>query len=104
MSLLFLALAFFYGLLSLMMRLTQDRPRNAVAVAVEEEGEGPEEAVAMLRAAAIAVALARSGAESSQRSSGTSTPEIAVAPQVTPWWTLYHQRLLRGNAPMRRSR
>ncbi len=92
-TLLFLALGLFYGLLSLLMRLAEGRHSGGEgAVPDEPEPVGDE---AMLQAAAIAVALARAQAE---QTAGPLAP-AGMAPLSSPaiasaWWTLHHQRQL----------
>lgn len=107
MSLLFLSLAFFYGLLSLLTATVRDRSPAAAqseqAAAQGEEGGGREEAV--LRAAAIAVALAR--AEAEHLASLTATPAldaVGTPRQESSWWTLHHQRQLTLQQNARRGR
>jgi hypothetical protein len=100
MTLLFLALAFFYGLLTLLTSMARDR---AVAEAVP--AEAGEEAGVRLRAAAIAVALAR--AEAEQRGVPAAVmPEDGTIPGgvVSSWWTLHHQRQVASNSAARRIR
>jgi len=92
MTLLFLALAFFYGLLSLMASVVKDRPSVPESPA---EGGVAGEREAMVRAAAIAVALARAEAEGH---AGTAGGLAGWAPRggpgVSAWWALHHQRQL----------
>lgn len=89
MSLLFLTLAFFYGLLWLLTTVAQGRPvanRQARGPA-----PGPELGKeAALEAAAIAVALARA------RAVRRAVPPVSPTDITTadPWWTLHHQRRL----------
>lgn len=97
MSLLFLTLAFFYGLLSFLTSAFRDRPSEMaqpVPGLIRGEGkEGRDEAV--LRAAAIAVALARTEAE--QGTTLPSTPAldaVGAEKQISSWWALHHQRQL----------
>ena len=100
MTLLFLALALFYGLLSLMTRVLQDQA-SAPASLVETEAEtGAEQA--MLQAAAIAVALAR--AEAEQRAGPLGTPAADKVAAVSPWWALHHQRQMTSAPNTRRVR
>jgi hypothetical protein len=101
MTLLFLTLAFFYGLLSLMASVIEDRrsERNSVPVTLPA-GQDEE---AALRAAAIAVALARASAEASIVSTG-APGQAEPAPGASPWWALHHQRSLGPNLPSRRPR
>jgi hypothetical protein len=99
MTLLFLTLAFFYGLLSAMARFIEDRRPGSSDDAVVAPDAGDAEAA--LRAAAIAVALARAGAEGRAVSRGA--PRQAVpSPGPSPWWAAHHQRRLDPNPPIRR--
>jgi hypothetical protein len=100
MALLILALAFFYGLLTLMASAIRDR--RSVSVASVESDGGPTEDEATLEVAAIAVALARAGAErAAEPSIGSVLAQPAAAPGVSAWWALHHQRQL-APAPHRR--
>jgi Na+-transporting methylmalonyl-CoA/oxaloacetate decarboxylase gamma subunit len=104
MTLLFLALALFYGLLTLMMAVFKDRPSPPAGVEAQPDTEAGEEE-RMLQATAIAVALAR--AEAEQGSSATSPPardEPEPAQLVSPWWELHHQRQLAPGSRARRGR
>jgi Na+-transporting methylmalonyl-CoA/oxaloacetate decarboxylase gamma subunit len=110
MSLLFLSLVLFYGLLSLLTTVTKDRPHLSAqhaagkdnGQAVEEQG-GEEEPV--LRAAAVAIALARAEAEQGLSLTVASTTEEGSAgQQVSPWWSLHHQRQLTQSSCARRRR
>lgn len=97
MGLLFLALAFFYGLLTAMARLLQDRavvPARPPGTAGEEE--------ARLQAAAVAVALARAGLQAPQSRGPALPAEGEAAP--SPWWSLHHQRRLARETRPGRSR
>jgi Na+-transporting methylmalonyl-CoA/oxaloacetate decarboxylase gamma subunit len=100
MGLLFLALAFFYGLLSAMARGLKDRalpPPQAPARRHKEAGEeeGGSLAETRLQAAAVAIALARGRVQA-------PPPGVPVAPAESPggaqapsaWWSLHHQRRL----------
>jgi len=109
MLMLFLALAFLYGLMYLMTTLIKDRP------GVEEKGSmgedvcgsvGADEQRAMRwRAAVIGVALARAEQE---RVVPPSVPPIGGEERgrgvVSPWRALHHQRQLTLNLPTRRVR
>ena len=108
MTLLFLFLAFFYGLLALLAAVFKDKPTTGTEPKAEEgmgDGKGPavlEDAV--LRAAAVAVALARAEAEETSRSSAqAASEEIADGPPVSAWWSLHHQRQITTNPATRRS-
>lgn len=107
MSLLFLSLVFFYGMLSLLARI-KDKDQTPDSVGPEaldatmpegtafigdELGTGQ---AALHQAVAIAVALARAEAELEP---GPGDTLLAPAPaaggeQVSAWWSLYHQRQL----------
>jgi Na+-transporting methylmalonyl-CoA/oxaloacetate decarboxylase gamma subunit len=104
MSLLFLTLVLFYGLLTLMTKVLQDQEPEPGG-AIEEKPTGPGTDEAMFQAAALAVALAR--AELDQRPGSGSGPvgeETTEHPQVSSWWTLHHQRQLAPNPNARRAR
>ena len=105
MTLLFLALGFFYALLSLITKIFRDR--DSAAEPTEEEqvltaapASAPGE---VLRAAAIAVALARAQAEENDRFGGVPQPgETTAGPEVSPWWALHHQRQVASHPKARR--
>jgi Na+-transporting methylmalonyl-CoA/oxaloacetate decarboxylase gamma subunit len=100
MGLLFLALAFFYGLLSAMARGLKDRAlRSPQAPATCPEDAGEEEgrslAETRLKAAAVAIALARARVQASPP--GGPAPPAEALPATQPpsaWWSLHHQRRL----------
>ena len=108
MTLLFLALAFFYGLMALMTSVIQDRPAARASSTEQEEGPGEARPVgpsedALLRAAAIAVAVARAEAEQGFNLVGTPAQEEAAATSLlSPWWALHHQRQLALHSDRRR--
>ena len=89
MTLLFLALTFFYGLLTLATRVFRDRA-PAQDRAVEEPGE--QEAV--LLAAALAVSLARAEGEASASPVGQFVLEENQAMVPSAWWTMHQQHSL----------
>jgi Na+-transporting methylmalonyl-CoA/oxaloacetate decarboxylase gamma subunit len=102
MTLLFLTLVFFYGLMVFITKVLKDPPAALEHQAGEARQE-PKGQEAMLRAAAIAVALAR--AESELGSGRAQTPNEGARPDVSPtsaWWTLHHQRRLRSDPEARR--
>ena len=105
MTLLFLALGFFYVLLSLITKIFRDRD-SAAEPADEEQvltAAPASTPVEVLRAAAIAVALARAQAEENARSSGVPQPgETTASPEVSPWWALHHQRQVAPHPKVRR--
>jgi Na+-transporting methylmalonyl-CoA/oxaloacetate decarboxylase gamma subunit len=89
MTLLFLSLVLFYGMLSLLTSITRER----AAAGASSEAEPVGEAETMLRAAAIAVAMARAEAEPGlSPAASPATEGIAGRGQISPWWTLHHQR------------
>jgi Na+-transporting methylmalonyl-CoA/oxaloacetate decarboxylase gamma subunit len=98
MSLLFLSLAFFYGLLSFLTATVKDQPASpAQQAAGRDQGKAAEdkceEEEPLLRAAAVAIALARAEAEVGH--SLAATPAMDGTPggqPVSPWWSLHHQR------------
>jgi hypothetical protein len=93
-SLLFLSLVLFYGIISLLTAVTRERPKKAHdgANAGEERKDAPGQGA--LQAAAIAIALARAGAK---QGPGALNGVPASAPSerdVTQWWSLHHQHRL----------
>jgi hypothetical protein len=109
MTLLFLALAFFYGLLSLMTSVMQDRrlPPEPQAAGRRKAAQGLQAAkelesdraaaeagpgLVRRRAAAIAVALAR--AEAAATGPAPRPPAPQEAGPASAWWALHHQRRL----------
>ena len=93
-SLLFLSLVLFYGIISLLTAVTRDRSATTPGwtdVTAEQEDTPPARA---LQAAAIAIALARAEAEGE---AGIASDSVSLAPgdrDVTPWWSLHHQHRL----------
>lgn len=102
-SLLFLTLILFYGLLSLMTAALRERRRpSAHAAEGNDERSGGEEAT--IQAAVIAVAMARAQAERGAEFLGAPAADLAAgAGLVSPWWTLHHQRQLARNPQSRRT-
>lgn len=101
MPLLFLALAFFYGLLSLMTSAIGERQAPPARPVKLETA--PAEDQVLLQAAALAVALARAEAESTSIPGPVGVEGEAVSQHVSPWWTLHHQRQLTSGRNPRRS-
>ena len=98
MGLLFLALAFFYGLLSAMARGLADRaPRSPQAPALHPEDSGAEEG--RMLAAAVAIALARARVPAPP-AGGPVPPAGTQAPSA--WWSLHHQKRLASGSSRRR--
>lgn len=87
MTLLFLALTFFYGLLSLATRLFRERERAPAPTG--EVGE-PDEPEAALLAAALAVSLARAEGEALPKGGADMEEHPSAWPSA--WWTLHQQR------------
>jgi hypothetical protein len=91
-TLLFLALLLFYGLLALLTSVFKGQPSadgGGAATAIPE----PEGAATRLLAAAIGVALARAVAEQSPSLDPISDREAAAGiDSISPWWALHHQR------------
>lgn len=87
MTLLFLALTFFYGLLSLATRLFRER---APAPAVDVDLGEPDGQEAALLAAVLAVSLAR--AEGDALPKGGAGIEERPSAWPSAWWTLHQQR------------
>lgn len=88
MTLLFLALTFFYGLLTLATHVFQDRAPEPGADVEEEQAEEQE---AALLAAALVVSLARAQGE---RSAAPTRLPVVDSPSMLPsaWWTQNQQR------------
>jgi hypothetical protein len=101
-TLLFLALALFYGLLVLLAVVFKGQASAGVG-GPEPAGPEPERADAMLQAAAIGVALARADAErASSREFVPCGEATAGSPSVSPWWALHHQRQVTEKSGSRR--
>jgi Na+-transporting methylmalonyl-CoA/oxaloacetate decarboxylase gamma subunit len=102
MTLLFLALVFFYGLMSMMMSLLHRHQTGQDTV--EAPASYASDAMAK-QAAAIAVALARAEIEQDEASHGSS-PRASVGAMLIPsqWWALHHQRRVTAASGLRRTR
>lgn len=102
MTLLFLTLVFFYGLMVLITRALKD-PQAELEHTAEDTGKVPGSQEAMLRAAAIGVVMAR--AESEQSSGFPPNPAEGAGADPSPtstWWMFHHQRRLRPDSKARR--
>jgi len=100
MTLLFLALALFYGLLSLMMSVFEDRAKPK---AREKEERTSTEGGVLLRVAAVAVALARAEGEQGILSIPAFVTGRGTSREpVSPWWSLHHQREVTREKSVRR--
>jgi hypothetical protein len=103
MALLFLALAFFYGLLSFIASALHERERPARTAVMGDEPAPDRPAPAagdelMLRAAAIAVALARAESEGGL----AQAPAPLADRPLSPWWILHQgRRIAAGSSPWR---
>jgi hypothetical protein len=100
-TLLFLALALFYGLLVLLSALFAGKASPRVeSEPVELEPARPD---AMLQAAAIGVALARAEAERTPNLVSVPSAEATAGGHgVSPWWALHHQRQISQRPDSRR--
>ena len=98
MSLLFLTLLLFYGLLTLLTFVIRDRPAVQVEAVVERPTEVGD-TMELVQAAAIAVARARATAELMPTSSGATTE----GEPMSPWWALHHQREMAQSSERRRA-
>jgi Na+-transporting methylmalonyl-CoA/oxaloacetate decarboxylase gamma subunit len=95
MTLLFLALAFFYGLMALMTAAVKDRPASRTPAVQQDETPGETALDVLLQVAAIAVSVARAEAEQEFELVGTVVQdEAAASGLLSPWWALHHQRQL----------
>jgi Na+-transporting methylmalonyl-CoA/oxaloacetate decarboxylase gamma subunit len=104
MTLLFLALVLFYGLMSLMMSVLN---RAQAGQGAADPHAGPKHNAAALRAAAVAVALARAEAEAEQERASWSSPtkvDMTAASAPSAWWTLHHHRQISSPSQLRRAR
>ena len=95
MTLLFLSLVLFYGILSLLTAITRERAREAE----QQESEEHTPQHRALQAAAIAIALAR--VEAAQRP-GRADGAPAGTHDITSWWSMHHQQRLAGEKRPRR--
>jgi Na+-transporting methylmalonyl-CoA/oxaloacetate decarboxylase gamma subunit len=103
MVLLFLALAFFYGLLSFIASALHEKEPPAPAPLAVDEAAQDQPAAAedlMLQAAAIAVALARAEGDD-------GLAPVAAGPAgraLSPWWLLHQgRRMAASSSPWRTS-
>jgi hypothetical protein len=99
MSLLFLSLVLFYGIISLLATVTRDRTTAPTGRTTSEEQQQEVPAERMLRAAIVAVAMARAGAQSKATNSFS---QASGERDITPWWSLHHQHRLAGKGKTRR--
>lgn len=94
MSLLFLSLVLFYGIISLLTAVTRDRSRvlPVGTDVAEERGGVPERRT--LQAAAIAIALARAELEQGPGALDGAPAFASSDRDLTRWWSLHHQHRL----------
>ena len=110
MTLLFLSLVVFYGLLTLLAAVVKDRPSTRSQKKTPRVGPGDMPAVDeqkdnLLQAAAVAIALARAEAkEGTSHGAAVIPAETAADQPVSAWWSLHHQRQISANPDARRSR
>jgi Na+-transporting methylmalonyl-CoA/oxaloacetate decarboxylase gamma subunit len=107
-TLLFLSLVLFYGLLVLLTRLFPAR-ETPDAASSKEHVEERERVVAAhqakVQAALVAVAIARAEAEQGIARPGIPPAgETAGTRDVSPWWALHHQREVAPKSPSWRTR
>jgi Na+-transporting methylmalonyl-CoA/oxaloacetate decarboxylase gamma subunit len=98
MSLLFLSLVLFYGILSLLTAITRERAREAEQQ--EPEEHAPQQRA--LQAAAIAIALARIETAQGPGSASEAASASAGTYDMTSWWSMHHQQRLAGEKRPRR--
>jgi Na+-transporting methylmalonyl-CoA/oxaloacetate decarboxylase gamma subunit len=103
MTLLFLTLGFFYGLLSLITAVIRDRPGVLRTADEEPTRKLDDVADAALAAAAVAVALARSEVDQEIVRQYLGAGERSRG-ETDPWWSLHHERRLTLNPDTRRRR
>ena len=102
MTLLFLSLILFYGIISLLTAVTRDKPATPPEKTDSAEGQRGAPADRALQAAAIAIALARAEAEGEAGKASASVSLASGDRDVTSWWSLHHQhRLGRKRKPRR---
>ena len=102
MSLLFLSLVLFYGIISLLTAVTRERPATPSGRTDGAEGQQDAPEDRALQAAAIAIALARAEAERRTGFASDSVIPTFGDRDVTPWWSLHHQHRLAENRKPRR--
>jgi Na+-transporting methylmalonyl-CoA/oxaloacetate decarboxylase gamma subunit len=102
MSLLFLSLVLFHGIISLLTAVTRERaatPSREGDGAVQQKGAWEERA---LQAAAIAIALARAESLGGPGRAYDSGSLASGDREVTLWWSLHHQHRLAETGKARR--
>ena len=103
MFLLFVALAFLYGLMYLMTAVLKDPTPEPAPLAEESGIDAVDKAVVWRAAAAAAAVAALARAEHELRSARPSAPgETAEGGAASPWWALHHSRQLLAEPTKRR--
>jgi len=110
MTLLFLSLVVFYGMLTLLAAVVKDKPPTATQEPAGTSGmidravdDG--QAETKLRAAAVAIVLARAQAGEGAGPPGVDATEgVAAGQPVSAWWSLHHQRQITVSPDVRRNR
>jgi Na+-transporting methylmalonyl-CoA/oxaloacetate decarboxylase gamma subunit len=101
-TLLFLSLILFYGIISLLTAVTRDKPATTPRRTDNSEEQRDEPGRRALQAAAIAIALARAEAEGEAGKASASISLASGDRNVTSWWSLHHQHRLAGKGKSRR--
>lgn len=102
MSLLFLSLILFYGIISLLTAATRERHPTPLAGKGGAEARREAPADRAFRAAAVAIALARAEAEGQATRASGPAFQASGDRDLTPWWSLHHQHRLAGEGKPRR--
>jgi hypothetical protein len=102
MSLLFLSLVLFYGIISLLTAATRERSAASAGRTTGAKAQADEPTDQALRAAAVAIALARAKAKGQTARAGSSVTVASGGRELTPWWSLHHQRRLAEKGKSRR--
>ena len=103
MSLLFLSLVLFYGIISLLTAATRDRSSTPPERPDGAEAHGEPPADRALRAALVAITLARAEAEGQAARASSHVSKASSERYPTPWWSLHHQHRLAAKGKPRRS-
>ena len=101
MSLLFLSLVLFYGIISLLTAATTDRPSASLESTAGTIAPSEVPTDRALRAAVVAIALARAEAEGQAGKPGSVFPASGDR-DLAPWWSLHHQHRLAERGKPRR--
>lgn len=101
-TLLFLSLILFYGIISLLTAVTRDKPATPPGRTGNSEEQRDAPSGRAWQAAAIAIALARAEAEGEAGKASASVSLASGDRDVTSWWSLHHQHRLAGKGKPRR--